>query len=257
MNFKMKMLAAAVTLAVAGTANAASDFASGDSSLFLNVRDNNAGGASYTLDLGSVLSTFVDGNYSWTDTSLTSFLTGKDNLSWSVIAGDNVGSAPAGELHYMSTATDATAADTALMVNDKLVPFTNVGGYSTGVTQAMQGASQNFWIETDSALSSFYTTTYDNWQGNATFDATEEWNGVGSSSMQFFSMTTTGGTGARNNGSTTLVAFDPAIAGTFTLSSTGLTYGAPSAVPVPAAVWLLGSALVGLAGVGRRRNQTA
>ncbi len=39
----------------------------------------------------------------------------------------------------------------------------------------------------------------------------------------------------------------------YTLSMTG-TIGAPSAVPVPAAVWLFGSGLLGLAGVARRRK---
>jgi len=33
-----------------------------------------------------------------------------------------------------------------------------------------------------------------------------------------------------------------------------ITQGAPSAVPVPAAVWLFGSGLVGLAGIARRRK---
>jgi hypothetical protein len=43
---------------------------------------------------------------------------------------------------------------------------------------------------------------------------------------------------------------------TLTLSSAGvLTYNAPvSSVPIPAAVWLLGSSLMGLLGVGRRRK---
>ncbi|WP_101760130.1 VPLPA-CTERM sorting domain-containing protein [Oceanicoccus sp. KOV_DT_Chl] len=36
-----------------------------------------------------------------------------------------------------------------------------------------------------------------------------------------------------------------------------LTWNAPSEVPVPAAAWLFGSAVVGLAGVGRRRSTVA
>lgn len=48
----------------------------------------------------------------------------------------------------------------------------------------------------------------------------------------------------------------PVTLGSFTLNGTTLTYNtnAPE-VPVPAAVWLLGSALVGLGGVARRRNR--
>lgn len=45
-------------------------------------------------------------------------------------------------------------------------------------------------------------------------------------------------------------------AGTFNLSGDSLSYGAtPSQVPVPAAAWLFGSALLGMAGI-RRRNVT-
>jgi hypothetical protein len=44
---------------------------------------------------------------------------------------------------------------------------------------------------------------------------------------------------------------------TLTLGANGvLTYDSPPPVPVPAAVWLLGSGLMGLAGIGRRRRQT-
>jgi hypothetical protein len=35
-----------------------------------------------------------------------------------------------------------------------------------------------------------------------------------------------------------------------------LSSGGGSSVPIPAAVWLFGSGLLGLAGIGRRRNTT-
>jgi hypothetical protein len=41
-----------------------------------------------------------------------------------------------------------------------------------------------------------------------------------------------------------------------TLNANGtLTVVNPAAVPIPAAAWLLGSGLLGLAGIGRRRLQ--
>ncbi len=42
----------------------------------------------------------------------------------------------------------------------------------------------------------------------------------------------------------------------FTLASTGnVSFGAPAAVPLPAAAWLFGSGLLGQGGIGRRRKQ--
>jgi len=46
-------------------------------------------------------------------------------------------------------------------------------------------------------------------------------------------------------------------AGSWSLSTAGiLSYASVSAVPVPAAVWLFGSGLLGLAGIARRRKQS-
>ncbi len=53
------------------------------------------------------------------------------------------------------------------------------------------------------------------------------------------------------------VAIAAKLPNAWALTSTGtLLYGSPSAVPVPAAVWLFGSGLVGLVGVARRRVAT-
>jgi hypothetical protein len=43
-------------------------------------------------------------------------------------------------------------------------------------------------------------------------------------------------------------------AGRWAFDGTNLTYGAVSAVPVPAAIWLFGSGLIGLVGVARRKT---
>lgn len=61
-----------------------------------------------------------------------------------------------------------------------------------------------------------------------------------------------------NNGLTNSSALQSYILGTITLATlangAALTLVAPSAVPLPAALWLLGGGLLGLAGVGRRRT---
>jgi hypothetical protein len=45
------------------------------------------------------------------------------------------------------------------------------------------------------------------------------------------------------------------LTGTWTLDNNTLTYAAVAAIPVPAALWMFASGLVGLAGVARRRKQ--
>jgi hypothetical protein len=45
-----------------------------------------------------------------------------------------------------------------------------------------------------------------------------------------------------------------ATGGVFIPTYTGATVNSTSAVPVPAALWLFGSGLIGLAGVARRRG---
>jgi hypothetical protein len=66
-----------------------------------------------------------------------------------------------------------------------------------------------------------------------------------------------------NNGPSATISMNAAVSGgtwssfesgNFTNTYSGATVNATSAVPVPAAVWLFGSGLLGLAGVARRRG---
>ena len=59
----------------------------------------------------------------------------------------------------------------------------------------------------------------------------------------------------KGTGTTTATPSNQTLLGTFSFSGSTLTYAAAgnTAVPLPAAVWLLGSGLFGLFGIGRRR----
>ncbi|HKQ29898.1 MAG TPA: VPLPA-CTERM sorting domain-containing protein, partial [Burkholderiales bacterium] len=87
------------------------------------------------------------------------------------------------------------------------------------------------------------------WSTNANFDTV----GTVGSSMEFFYVTPT------STSSTARARADRYADGlniaTWTLDTIGgLVYQVPSAVPIPAAVWLFGSGLIGLLGVARRRR---
>lgn len=80
---------------------------------------------------------------------------------------------------------------------------------------------------------------------------------VGGSAVNFYQII---GTGTSTTAQTPVIFGTAANPGAWTLSSSGdLTYSVPgtAAVPVPAAVWLLGSGLLGLAGIARRKVQAA
>ena len=243
MKLKMKALAAAVALTVAGSANAAiDDFASGDGELFFSVRDN-VNKTSYVLDLNIKLSQF-NGNANLTFNDMANFVAGSSgDLSWAVMAGDSVGAGSVGGLHYMTTA--AAGSDAIL------------GGMNNGTLQnwnAMDAAylsNVNGVIGTGNSVTStindysYFTPDMDTWSLNSPVSATA---GLGQS-QNFYLLSNSASTIL---GKGQLVKVTEMI-GTWKLdATTGLTY---SAVPVPPALWLLGSALLGLVGVARRKSQ--
>ena len=122
--------------------------------------------------------------------------------------------------------------------------------FGTHATQA-DGAAVN--VSADG--SAYAEATWGDRWGNIVSFTTG--NALGASSPFFFIAPSSNiGTSLVN---TTQYGFvDPAgtfQAASFTLAANGqLSYIVPPAIPVPAAVWLLGSALVGLVGVARRRS---
>jgi hypothetical protein len=186
-----------------------------------------------------------------------------DSYTWEVIAGS-------------TAATNAYLATSAAT----LVPNTyNSTFYSNGITRNNQGQLVNdidnwtllattFAFEPAGyvpASASFIgftnqsgqpgtpsNTGVETWYGNGSIVPTLTLNKGASSSTGFYLVS------ADDNGASPAGAADIFQLGTVTLNAaTNQLVFAPSAVPLPAAVWLLGSGLVGLAGVARRRRLAA
>lgn len=268
-NLKKLVVALALT-ASAGQASAMTVAGTGDGSLFLTVWDP-VRQVTYARDLGYTLSGFLPnslGGAMTPNSGLTLNLAGDSlftntfagsvasNIQWNVTAGD-----------YLLTGTQQSTTPGAYQL---LTTSTSSSGFSlsnAGVGAALnnmnnyQGSLNNIGCgtavscatsdPTSSAQGSIYGPSFSG-QGAVNNAAT----GFGGS-LDFYYVTPTGSAGF-NQAAKTIYQNAQGL-GTFSLANTGtLTYSiaAPvSTVPVPAAVWLFGSGLVGLVGIARRKQQ--
>ena len=259
----MKAIAAALALSAAGTANAGIDgFGTGNGELFFSIRDN-INLTSYVLDMNVTLNAWdQNANQSWAaDSTLNSYLgAGSGDYSWAVMGGDNNGSGVTGGLRYLTTtATVATnpTMEATIEAGEKNVGLVNWTimdtSYLVGANAKLDGAPGSVpGTLGDSATfaigeSGYFENAMDTWFNNSPMNAASA--GVGGE-QSFFYVTNTGSTTAFLTKNKPVDAIQQA--GTFSLSTNGdLNY---VATPIPAAVWLLGSAMVGLVGVARRRE---
>lgn len=255
---KLKLIAAAVLFAVAGQASASiQNGNSGNGELFLSVYDTSTL-TSYTRDLGITITDFIGmGNttnqFFAANSMLTSnFNLGSSNVRWNVAALDITGSGLGG-MRFLST-TNASLTTVKTTTNSAATGgMKNVDNYVNAV---------NGSIETNTAVNSSYVNTSANglayfdagfrkdWLGNAKFDSTA----LVGQSLGFFYITPSNLAGLSRVAATQFAGTAGNAA--WTLGANGdLDYkvAAPAAVPVPAAAWLLGSGLLGLVGVARRK----
>jgi len=265
---KIKTLVAAMALAAISTgANAAivQGSAQTDGELFLTVFDE-AGQQSYALDLGFTVNQMTADNSSTRTYDLTTFdnnfagFAGNTNLRYTVTgANTEVGSTRRGtttQFGFMTT-TSGTV-DTVIAA----------GGANQADATGIVNNINNMARNSNASAGTPYNPTTTNGDLNVSnvaligeigYYADSSWGdtignrGIVASDLVDSSMTMY--TVRVNNADSGGPMLVDAI-GSWLLTSSGqLTYtNTPSAVPVPAAVWLFGSGLVGLVGIARRKQ---
>ena len=282
MNLKLKTLVAAMAMVAGGTFTGGAQAAlinidnglvpgggTGVANLFLSVID--------TVNRRSfVLNTNITANQyradpsaaqTITNTALSQFLVDAgpgvnsvDSVRWNLGVGSNLRPGPFGSQDVTNYGILSTATPGSLVNPDTVPPgngaleiaISNAAGYITSVNRfdanndgVADLAVQDFVIVPDGNTAYHNSIAWaGNWGGAATF--TNE-AGIGTSQDFWFIHTD-----PNSQDFTSLVDQQPGQWKLdFTAGNAALTYTA--AVPVPAAVWLLGSGLIGLIGVARRR----
>jgi hypothetical protein len=170
--------------------------------------------------------------------NLDAFLAQGGTFTWTIAAAGTATNSPGDQIVFTSNNTNIA---------------TKYGPVDTGINNAINFASV---ISTDlqgnGTGSGCITSTHDGYC-TGSISATQWKQGFGSSSS-IVSIAGLGGSMALysvTSGATSTVVNTGE---TITLTSTGFTVTGASATPLPAAAWLLGSGLLGLIGVGRRRQ---
>lgn len=252
----MKILAASVALAMSGVANAAilqSNSTSGSGEMFLTAWDQ-AGQQSYSLDLGLLERDFV-ANTSQTlsydfsgDANFAPFL-GNTSVVFTVTGGDDSFLDPS-SYGWVSTSVSSydqifLAAQEQSIIAGVVASIDNMALNSNAAAGDVLDPSLNLSSYTvPGDIGYFGDGTWSINLGGKSFVAA----GAVDTEIPFYFASLDAASGYTLGVLTEL----PNV---WTMTSTGqLTYAAPSAVPVPAAVWLFGSGLLGLVSVARRRK---
>ncbi|MDB6102113.1 MAG: hypothetical protein JWO52_2112 [Gammaproteobacteria bacterium] len=155
----------------------------------------------------------------------------------------NANTKPAGAAKAVFTSANGTA--TNANVTTKVL--TNLQAFENGLNADVTQTTGGLFPLTSSTETSAGSVSASIAENRYTFWSSLDFGSLGSSALQLFGFTGNGGTGKLQS----------YILGTATLDASGnLTIAGNSVappVPLPAAVWLFGSGLLGLFGVSRRR----
>lgn len=178
------------------------------------------------------------------DANLTSFLNGTDSFSWTIMAGDNTGGIAVGDKRYVTTTQRDLSGGANVTTTNLASSWNSLYQMQLTLNGFLEGAAGNG------------DSTIDNGQwrqaGAVPGSGAGDWFGIGpnnvndlGSAANFYLLA---GSGSGGQARVYILA-------DVTLRADGTLFGtAPAPVPLPAAVWLLGSGLIGLAGIGRRRK---
>jgi len=195
-------------------------------------------------------------SYNFTgDTALSSFLATQthagtaDTFSWGIIAGaftgaSQTGRKPQGNVLMVGTASASpigSISESAISGSAPTSYETDVGNINGNAADAFNGTTNGI-IGTGGSAGGTNLNLYN---AGLAMDSVN----IGTTAYTLYGETTTGSASGQ------ALSY---VLGTASFNGTMLSFtGNGSAVPVPAAAWLLGSGLLGLLGIGRRRDGAA
>ncbi|MBL8200198.1 MAG: hypothetical protein JNK40_04425 [Chromatiales bacterium] len=207
----------------------------------------NAAGDSVSQDLGEQVAEINGGDNYLLSAAVLGFISaagGAANVTYGIIAGNTI------TRTYLTSSASATFADDVSVGNNAkslwagvvngFVQDLNQGDGTPGATNLAYGP-----FAAGSGSSNYVDSGYDTWQSGDF-----QFSNLGAATDPLYLYTTT--FGSANFGLVPFTAFEDGLFATLNLANGALQIGPAAVVPVPAAVWLFGSAM-GLLGVMRRR----